>query len=62
MVIVDRSELPGYRRAREVYRLLRGIRAPVEVVVRTRDEVKRGMAIKTSLERKVLEEGRILHG
>jgi predicted nucleotidyltransferase len=62
MVIVDRSEQPGYRLARDIYRSLRGLRVPVEVVVRTRDEMARGLAVKTSLERRVLEEGRVLHG
>lgn len=62
MVIVDRSEQPGYRLARNIYRSLRGLRLPVEVVVRTREEVERGLAVKTSLERRVMEEGRVLHG
>ena len=62
MVIVDRSEQPGYRLAREIYRSLRGLRVPVEVVVRTRAEMERGATVKTSLECRVLEEGRVLHG
>jgi uncharacterized protein len=62
MVIVDHSELPGYRLARDIYRSLRGLRVPVEIVVRTRQEMERGLAVKTSLERRVLEEGRVLHG
>lgn len=35
---------------------------PGVVVVRTREEVERGKTVKTSLERKILEEGRVLHG
>lgn len=62
MVIVDRSGQPGYRLARDIYRSLRGLRVPVEVVVRTRAEMERGSTVKTSLERRVLEEGRVLHG
>jgi predicted nucleotidyltransferase len=62
MVIVDRSNQPAYRLAREIYRSLRGLRLPVEVVVRTREEMERGSTVKTSLERRVLEEGRVLHG
>ncbi len=62
MVIVDRAEQPGYRLAREIYRSLRGLKAPVEVLVRTRLEMERNAALKTSLERRVLEEGRVLHG
>ena len=62
MVILGQSDQPGYRRATEIYRSLRGLGVPIEVVVRTREEVDRGMAVKTSLERKVLEQGRVLHG
>jgi uncharacterized protein len=62
MVIVGPSEQPGYRVARDIYRSLRGLRMPVEIVVRTRQEMERGQAVKASLERKVLEEGRVLHG
>lgn len=62
MVIVDKSDQPGYRRARDVYRSLRGLKLPVEVLVRTNEELARGMHLKTSLERKVIENGRVLHG
>lgn len=62
MVIVDRSEQPRYRLARDIYRSLRGLRVPVEVVVRTREDMERGLTVKTSLERRVLEEGKVLHG
>jgi len=62
MVILDQSDQPGYRRATEIYRSLRGLKIPIEVVVRTRAEMNRGMAVKTSLERRVLEQGRVLHG
>jgi len=62
MVIVDKSDQPGYRRAREVYRSLRGLKLPVEVLVRTAEELARGLSLKTSLERKAIENGRVLHG
>ncbi len=62
MVVVKKSDQPGYRRAREVYRSLRGLKLPVEVLVRTVEELARGMHLKTSLERKAIEKGRVLHG
>lgn len=62
MVIMARSDQPAYRRATEIYQSLRGLRLPIEVVVRTRDEIKRGLTVKTSLERRVMEYGRVLHG
>lgn len=62
MVIVEQSSLPAYRRATEIYRSLRGVRLPIEVVVRTRAEIERGVRVKSSLERQVMEKGRVLHG
>ena len=62
LIVLRNSDKPGYRRARDVYRSLRGLKLPVDVVVRTLDEIERSIRVKTSLERKVLEEGRVLHG
>ena len=61
-VIVRDSDQPSYRRSREVYRSLRGIREPVEVVVRTTDEVEKSKFVATSLTKKVLEQGKLLYG
>ena len=62
LIILRNSDQPGYRRARDVYHSLRGLKIPIDVVVRTRDEVERGVRVKTSLEYKVLDEGRVLYG
>ena len=62
LIIVEDSDQPAYRRAREVYKSLRGLPLPVEVIVRTRDEVDQAARVATSLERRVLAEGRVLHG
>ncbi len=61
-VIVPHSDQPAYRRARGIYRSLRGIGVPVDVVVQTHDEVERSKNVITSLTRKVLEDGMVLHG
>lgn len=62
LVILSTSEAPGYRRAQQVYRSLCGIRLPIEVVVRTRDEMNRAARIPTSLERQAVDRGRLLYG
>ena len=62
LIILRNSDQPGYRRARDVYRSFRGLKIPIDVVVRTRDELERGVRVKTSLEYKVLDEGRVLYG
>ncbi|WP_295392685.1 nucleotidyltransferase domain-containing protein [uncultured Thiodictyon sp.] len=62
LVILSTSDQPGYRRAQEVYRSLYGLTLPIEIVVRTRDEVTRAARVATSLERQALDRGRVLHG
>jgi uncharacterized protein len=61
-IVVPESNKRSYQRAQEVYRLLRGLDAPVEIIVQTRDEVSRNLKVTTSLAKKVLEEGRVLYG
>lgn len=61
-VIVNDSAQPPYRRSREVYRFLRGIREPIEVIVRTVSEVEKSRMVASSLTKKVLEHGKLLYG
>lgn len=61
-IIVPYSDEPSYRRARAVYRALRGIDVPIDVVVVTHDEMERARNVATSLARKVLEQGNVLYG
>lgn len=61
-VVVHSSDQPAYRRARGIYRSLRGIGVAVDVVVQTHDEVERSRKVVTSLARRVMEEGKVLHG
>jgi uncharacterized protein len=61
-IVVTESNKRSYQRAQEVYRLLRGIVAPVEIIVQTKEEVYRNLKVTTSLVKKVLEEGRVLYG
>jgi hypothetical protein len=61
-VIVRESDLPTYKRSRDIYRSLRGLREPFEVLVRTIDEVEKSKIVVSSLTKKVLEQGRLLYG
>jgi predicted nucleotidyltransferase len=60
-VIVKDSDQPSYKRSRTVYRSLRGMREPIEILVRTIDEVENEKSVVTSLTRKVLEQGKLLY-
>lgn len=61
-VVVPHSDQPIYHRIRSAYKALRGLRIPVDIVMQTQSEVDRAKTVKTSLVKKVFEEGRILHG
>ena len=61
-IVVPRSDQPSYRRAAEVYRFIRGIGVPVDIVVQTHDEVERSKRVATSLANRVLEQGKVLYG
>lgn len=62
LIVVNESDKPPFRRAQDVYRCLRGIRLPIEVVVRTRAEIESTMYVASSLVKKVLEKGTLLYG
>jgi predicted nucleotidyltransferase len=61
-VVVPRSTEPSYRRARLIYRCLRGIGMPVDVIVQTHEEMERSRRVATSLTKMVLEKGKLLYG
>jgi predicted nucleotidyltransferase len=61
-VIVSESDQPRYRRSREAYRALRGISIPTDVIVMTREEVKRKVNVRSSLISRVIHDGKILYG
>jgi len=61
-VVVADSDLPSYRRSVPVYRALRGIGFPVDVVVQTREEVNQSRNVRSSLAWRVMEEGRVVYG
>ena len=61
-VIVSASEQPAYRRVRPIYKALCGLKVPIDIIMQTRAEVERSKNVATSLVKKIMEEGRVLHG
>jgi predicted nucleotidyltransferase len=61
LVIVGDSVLPPHKRAVAAYRALRGLYLPAEVKVATRLEFERMAQWQTSIERVVLDKGRVLY-
>ena len=62
LVIVSESQERPARRARRAYRCLRGVMAPLDVLVRTRGEVDRHRNVRASLVSRALEDGIVLYG
>ena len=61
-VIVSESDQPRYRRSRLAYRALRGISVPTDVIVVTREEVKKKVNVRSSLISRVIHDGKVLYG
>ncbi len=61
LVVVRDSMLPPHRRAVAVYRALRGLFLPAEVKVVTRAEFERRARWHSSVERIVLDRGKLLY-
>jgi predicted nucleotidyltransferase len=61
VIVPDSDERPA-RRATRAHRCLRGIAAPMDILVRTRAEMERFGRVPASLEAEVLDRGRVLYG
>lgn len=62
LVIVGRSRQKPIQRAVRAQRSLRGIKAPVDVLVKTRREFEKYTSVKASLEAQITREGKLLYG
>lgn len=61
-VIVPESDLTPTQRATRAYRSLRGVRVPLDILVKTRAEADRMRRVHASLDCEVMERGRVLYG
>jgi len=62
LVVVSESDLPPPRRAARAYRCLRDVSVPLDILVRTREEVESTRHVPASLIHEVLARGRVLYG
>lgn len=62
LVVVPESDQPAPRRAARAYRCLREVPIPLDILVKTREEVERTRHVPASLIHEVLERGRLLYG
>jgi len=54
LVVVSESDLPPPRRAARAYRCLREVPVPLDILVKTREEVERARHVPTSLRRRTI--------
>ena len=62
LVIISRSRQKPVQRAVRAQRSLRGVKAAVDVLVKTRREFDRYTSVKASLEAQIAREGKLLYG
>ncbi len=60
VVVPDQAE-PAYRLARRAYHALHGVKAAVDLVVRTRAESERNARVASTLDHEVLARGIVLY-
>jgi predicted nucleotidyltransferase len=62
LVVVPESDQSAPRRAARAYRCLREVGVPLDILVKTREEVERTRHVPASLIHEVLNRGRVLYG
>ena len=62
LVIVSQSHQKPIQRAVRAQRSLRGVKAPIDVLVKTRKEFDHYSSVKASLEAQISREGKLLYG
>lgn len=62
LVIIEKSSERPIQRAVRAQRSLRGVKAAIDVLVKTRQEFERYSSVKASLEAQITREGKLLYG
>jgi len=62
LVIVSSSGERPTERASRAYRCLRGVMVPMDILVKTREEVERFRGVRASLVHRILERGKRVYG
>ena len=61
-MVVPASDQAPARRAARAYRCLRDVPIPLDILVKTREEVERARQVPASLVHEIFERGRVLYG
>jgi predicted nucleotidyltransferase len=61
LLIIKDTNIPRYKRGREVRKYLRGLKVPIDLIVYTEDEIQNWRHVKTAFITTVMKEGRVLY-
>jgi uncharacterized protein len=62
LLILEDSELPGYKRSPRYYRALTGLFPEIDILVFTPEEVSEWSGVPNAFETVAMREGRVLYG
>ncbi len=62
LIIINSSDLSPAKRATLIYRCLRNINYPLDILVRTHQEIAKFANIPMSLEHQILSKGKLIYG
>jgi predicted nucleotidyltransferase len=62
LLIIKDSNLPRYKRGREVRKYLRGLKLAIDLVVYTKEEIQKWSDVRTAFITTVMEKGNVLYG
>ncbi|MDZ7290787.1 MAG: nucleotidyltransferase domain-containing protein [candidate division KSB1 bacterium] len=61
LLVVKDSNVPRYKREREIRKHLRGLKVPIDLIVYTEDEIQKWCNVKTAFITTVMKNGRVLY-
>ncbi len=61
LLLVKDSNIPRYRRGREVRKFLRGLKVPIDLIVYTNEEIQKWSNVKTAFITNIIKKGKILY-
>ena len=62
LLIVKDSDVPRYKRGREIRKYLRGIGVPLDIIVYTKDEIDRWKNVEEAFITQIMKNGKVLYG
>ena len=62
LLIIKDSNLPRYKRGREIRKFLRGIGVPLDIVVYTKEEINIWKNVEEAFITQIIKNGKVLYG